>query len=75
MGRVAWAMARWPESSRIRRLFNLTRSSAPDDYIEAIINKGGAAMGRSERMPPWGKDLSVNEVKSVVLYNSKTLRE
>lgn len=53
--------------------FNLTLSRMPDDYLSAIIHKGGAAMGRSARMPPFGGDLSENDIKSVIMY-IKTLR-
>ncbi len=54
--------------------FNLTLSRAPDDYLKQIIDKGGEAMGRSPRMPPWGTDLSGPEIESIILH-IKTLRE
>lgn len=47
---------------------NLTISTATDSYKEAIIRKGGAAMGRSEFMPPWGLELSEEQIKDVVFY-------
>ncbi len=53
--------------------FNLTLSTAPDDYLEQIIAKGGIAVGRSSRMPPWGGDLTDLEIESVILY-LKTIR-
>jgi cytochrome c oxidase cbb3-type subunit 3 len=53
--------------------FNLTLSRSPDNYLSEIIHKGGAAMGRSPRMPPFGGDLSDTEIKSIILY-IKTLR-
>lgn len=53
--------------------FNLTLSRMPDDYLSDIIHKGGAEMGRSPRMPPFGGDLSENDIKSVIMY-IKTLR-
>jgi cytochrome c oxidase cbb3-type subunit 3 len=53
--------------------FNLTLSRAPDVYLRQIISKGGAAMGRSPRMPPWGGDLNPQELESIILY-VKTLR-
>lgn len=43
----------------------------PDAYLKDIIKKGGQAMGRSSRMPPWGTDLSDKEVASVILYIKK----
>lgn len=54
--------------------FNLTKSRVPDDYLKQIITKGGQAMGRSLRMPPWGVDLSGVEIDSIIIY-IKTLRE
>jgi len=53
--------------------FNLTQSRAPDVYLRQIISKGGAAMGRSPRMPPWGGDLNTQELESIILF-VKTLR-
>ncbi len=53
--------------------FNLTLSRAPDEYLMQIISKGGAAMGRSARMPPWGEQFSETERRSIILY-IKTLR-
>ncbi len=53
--------------------FNLTLSGAPDDYLRKIIARGGEAMGRSPRMPPWGGDLTPLEIDSVILY-LKTIR-
>lgn len=54
--------------------FNLTLSRVPDSYLMDIINKGGEAMGRSPRMPPWFEQLTKEEVQSVILY-LKTLRK
>jgi len=48
--------------------FNLTLSRAPDRYLKSIISKGGKAMGRSSRMPPWGKDLNSSEIDSIILF-------
>lgn len=53
--------------------FNLTKSIMPDPYLEAIITKGGEAMGRSPRMPIWGEQFTKPEIQSVVLY-IKSLR-
>ena len=54
--------------------FNLTWSRLPDSYLRDIITKGGAGVGRSPRMPPWGGDLTSSEIESVMLH-LKTLRE
>ena len=53
--------------------FNLTYSMMPDEYLIDMISKGGQGMQRSPRMPPFGGDLSENEIKSAVKY-IKTLR-
>jgi mono/diheme cytochrome c family protein len=47
---------------------NLRISPFPDEYKELIIREGGAAVGRSGSMPPWGKELSDEDIKSVVAY-------
>jgi cytochrome c oxidase cbb3-type subunit 3 len=54
--------------------FNLTKSTVPGEYLELIIMKGGGAIGRSPRMPPWAEQLTKDEVKSIVLY-LKTIRK
>lgn len=48
--------------------FDLTASRVPEDYLKAIINKGGEAMGRSKHMPPWSDQLSEKEVDAVIAY-------
>ena len=53
--------------------FNLTLSRVPDDYLRQIIQKGGEAMGRSSRMPPWENELTSAQLDSVVSY-VKSLR-
>ncbi len=47
---------------------DLTRSDKNDDYKRLIITMGGKAMGRSEVMPVWGKQLTVQEIDDVVVY-------
>lgn len=47
---------------------NLVLSDKNDDYKELIIRRGGAAIGRSEFMPPWGSELTDEQVGDVVAY-------
>ena len=47
---------------------NLTRSPYSDAYKETIVREGGPAVGRSPAMPPWGKELSEEDIRSVVAY-------
>jgi len=54
--------------------FNLTWSRVPESYMRQIIGGGGASVGRSPRMPPWGDELNEVELESVILY-VKTLRK
>lgn len=54
--------------------FDLTKSRINGKYLRDMIAKGGEAMGRSPKMPPWGKDLNEKEITSVILY-LKTLRK
>jgi mono/diheme cytochrome c family protein len=47
---------------------NLRQSMMPDAYKEAIVRKGGKAMGRSQHMPPWGEELTEEQIVDVVRY-------
>jgi mono/diheme cytochrome c family protein len=39
-----------------------------DEYLRNIITLGGAAMGKSPMMPAWGKTLSQEEIRGVILF-------
>lgn len=52
---------------------NLVMSRLNSEQLETIISRGGKAVGRSYQMPPWGEELSPNEIKSVVMF-LKTIR-
>ena len=47
---------------------DLTVSSRSDDYKLQIISNGGAAMSRSEGMPPWKTVLTRQQMVDVVTY-------
>lgn len=47
---------------------DLTRSTRPDQYKQLIIRLGGERMGRSPGMPPWGEELSQQQIEDVVHY-------
>jgi len=49
---------------------NLRMSDKSDPYKEMIIRNGGAAMGRSPFMPPWGQELTDEQIHDVVYYLS-----
>ena len=49
---------------------NLRMSDKSDKYKEMIIRNGGAAMGRSPFMPPWGQELTDEQIHDVVYYLS-----
>ena len=47
---------------------DLTTSQASDAYKELIVRKGGAAVGRSQYMPPWEQELTTEQIEDVVHY-------
>jgi mono/diheme cytochrome c family protein len=47
---------------------NLTVSPYNDTYKEMIIRGGGVSMGRSAFMPPWGDELSNEQIVDVVSF-------
>jgi mono/diheme cytochrome c family protein len=47
---------------------NLVKSDKNDAYKELIIRRGGEAMGRSPFMPPWGNELTDEQVHDVVRF-------
>ena len=50
------------------RPFNLTTSTAPRYYIVDMVRKGGEEMGRGKGMPPWGDQLTDEQVNDVITY-------
>ena len=60
-------------NGRAARLYNpkpanLRMSDKNDSYFALIIRMGGAAMGRSEFMPPWGAELTDEQTNDLVTY-------
>jgi mono/diheme cytochrome c family protein len=47
---------------------NLTVSPFGDAYKEMIIRGGGASVGRSSFMPPWGGELSEEQIRDLVTF-------
>lgn len=47
---------------------NLVMSDKNDQYKELIIRQGGAALGRSQFMPPWSAELTSEQIADVVAY-------
>jgi mono/diheme cytochrome c family protein len=45
-----------------------TLNPESDEYIQNIITLGGSAMGKSAMMPPYGRMLSVEEIRSVIAF-------
>lgn len=48
--------------------FNLTMSVIPTEYVEQIIRKGGEPMGRSKGMPPWGEQLTNEQINDTINF-------
>ena len=49
---------------------DLTHSRLPPGQLARIVREGGAAVGRSARMPAWGPTLTPAELDAVVAYVS-----
>jgi mono/diheme cytochrome c family protein len=47
---------------------NLRASDKNDEYIRLIVIKGGEAMGRSPKMPPWAEELTDEQITDVVAF-------
>lgn len=47
---------------------NLVMSDKNDAYKEMIVRRGGKFMGRSEFMPPWGNELTDEQITDVVAF-------
>jgi mono/diheme cytochrome c family protein len=47
---------------------NLVMSDKNDAYKNLIIRRGGKMLGRSEFMPPWGNELTDEQITDVVAF-------
>jgi mono/diheme cytochrome c family protein len=47
---------------------NLRATDKNDAYIELIVRRGGEAIGRSAKMPPWGEELTNEQIHDVVAF-------
>ncbi len=47
---------------------NLVASKAPPEYIDLIVRKGGEGVGRYRGMPPWGDQLTDEQIADVKNY-------
>jgi mono/diheme cytochrome c family protein len=47
---------------------NLVMSDKNDAYKTLIIRRGGGALARSQYMPPWGDELTDEQVSDVVAF-------
>lgn len=60
-------------NGRAARLYNprpanLRLSDKNDGYLGLIVKLGGEAMGRSPFMPPWGAELTEEQMRDLVAY-------
>jgi mono/diheme cytochrome c family protein len=60
-------------NGRAARLYNprpanLRNSDKNEAYMKLIVSRGGQAMSRSEFMPPWGEELTQEQIGDVVAY-------
>jgi mono/diheme cytochrome c family protein len=47
---------------------NLRLSDKNDAYVALIVRLGGEALGRSAFMPPWGAELTDEQMRDLVVY-------
>lgn len=47
---------------------NLIQSQMNDQYKELIVRRGGEGVGRSKFMPPWGEQLTDEQISDLVLF-------
>ncbi|MEJ8836606.1 c-type cytochrome [Ramlibacter sp. AN1133] len=47
---------------------NLRTSDKNEQYMKLIIRSGGKALARSEYMPPWGEELTEEQIGDVAAY-------
>lgn len=47
---------------------NLRASDKNQAYMRLIVRRGGKAMGRSQFMPPWGEELTDEQIDDVTSY-------
>jgi mono/diheme cytochrome c family protein len=45
-----------------------TLNAETDEYLQKMVTLGGTAMGKSAMMPPYGRMLSAEEIRSVILF-------
>ena len=45
-----------------------TLNAESDEFMQNIITLGGSALGKSAMMPPYGKMLSTEEIRSVIAF-------
>lgn len=45
-----------------------TLNAESDDYMQSVIALGGSALGKSAMMPPYGRTLSAEEIRSVIAF-------
>jgi mono/diheme cytochrome c family protein len=46
-----------------------TLNTESDEYLQNIITLGGSAMGKSAMMPPYGRILSADEIRSLIAFS------
>jgi len=45
-----------------------TLNAESDEFVQNIVTLGGSAMGKSAMMPPYGRALSPEEIRSVIAF-------
>ena len=51
---------------------NLRATDKNDAYLALIVQVGGEKLGRSTKMPPWGEELTDEQIRDVVAFVRST---
>lgn len=51
---------------------NLRTTDKNDTYLALIVQVGGEKLGRSAKMPPWGEELTDEQIRDVVAFVRST---
>lgn len=63
-GPAAAALNPKPRNFADKKIMN----ALTDDYLFKVIQGGGAAVGKSPMMPPWGGTLKEQDIQNVIAY-------
>ncbi len=55
-------------ATKLYGMVNLVIKPNTKEYYNAVVREGGASVGKSELMPPWGDELTEEQINDVIAY-------